>query len=108
MSFFAFQRSQPGGGGGVAFSDRIEILESDDRVTLRRMNPDGSFYHTEEVVYDDDSYSLDLGINDENGMSFVDALEDDIDFDDLIGEHSNINFSQSQRSVSIVNLFAFM
>lgn len=99
MSFFLLPRNLPGDAGGVVFSDVIEILESDDRVTLRRMNPDGGFYHAEEAVYDDDSNSLDFGNSDENGMSFVDALEDEIQFDDLIGDKNNFDFFQSNRSV---------
>jgi hypothetical protein len=96
MSFFALPRSF-GESGSVVFSDVIEILESDDRVTLRRMNPDGGFYPTEEMVYDDDSNSFDLGNND--GMSFIDALEDEIGLDDLIGDKSSIDLLQNSRYV---------
>jgi hypothetical protein len=99
MSFFLLPRTAPGESGAVVFSDVIEILESDDTVTLRRMNPDGGFYQTEEAVYDDDSNSLDLGNSDENGMSFVDALEDEIQFDDLIGDKSNIELLNRNRYV---------
>ena len=99
MSFFVLPHTLSSG-GGVAFSDVIEILESDDRVTLRRMNPDGSFYHSEEAVYDDDSNSFDLGNqDDDNGMSFVDALEDEIDFDDMMADHNHSHVFQSNRSV---------
>lgn len=85
-----------GDSGSVVFSDIIEILESDDRVTTRHMNHDGSFYFTEETVYDDDSISFDLRNSDENGMSFLDALEDEIEFDDLIGDNTN-QFHRSNR-----------
>lgn len=96
MSFFALPRN--GDLGSVVFSDIIEILESDDRVTTRHMNHDGSFYHTEEAAYDDDSNSFDLGSIDENRMSFLDALEDEIEFDDMIGDNTN-QFHRSNRSV---------
>ena len=85
-----------GDSGSVVFSDIIEILESDDRVTTRHMNHDGSFYFTEEAVYDDDSISFDLRNSDENGMSFLDALEDEIEFDDMIGDNTN-QFHRSNR-----------
>ena len=103
MSFFLLPRNLPGDAGGVVFSDVIEILESDDRVSLRRMNPDGGFYHAEEAVYDDDSSSLDFGNSDENGMSFVDALEDEIQFDDLIDDKTTLIFSKVTGLFTVVN-----
>ena len=99
MSFLMLPRTLPGEAGAVVFSDVIKILESDDRVTVRRMNPDGGFYQTEEVVYDDDSNSLDLGTSDENGFSFIDALEDEMELDDLIGGKSNMDLLQGNRYV---------
>ena len=95
MSFFHLPRTLPGGTSVVIFSDVIEILESDNRVSLRRMNPDGGFYYTEEIVYDDDSNSFDLENSDETGMSFLDALENEMGFDDLLGDKSNMNFQKS-------------
>lgn len=93
----------------VLFSDRVEILESDDTITIRRMNPDGGFYHAEEVQYDDDSNSLsfDMGngdnsINDNDGMTFLDALEDELDIDDLTGvvaedNNMSLNYFHNNR-----------
>jgi hypothetical protein len=81
------------GGGGIKFHDVVEVLESDNRITTRFMNPDGGIYHGEEVVYDDDSNSFHLGNNDENRMAYLDALEDDRGFDSDTG----LDFFQSKR-----------
>ena len=78
------------------FHDVIEIVEGDGTVTTRRMNPNGGFYPMEEMVYDDDLNSFELGDN--NEMSFVDALEED-EFDDEIGDRSNIDLLQGNRQV---------
>ena len=73
---------------GVSFRDTVEVVSFDNTVVLRRMNYDGSIYNSEEVVYDDDSNSLDLGRmeSDEDGLAFLDAVEDPLDMDHL---HSN-------------------
>jgi hypothetical protein len=91
---FLYQTRGGGGGGGVLFNDVVEILESDNTVTIRHMNPDGGFYHTADVQYDDDSYSLDLGDDDVDGMTFLDAVEDELGIDD-----NNIDYFQSNRYV---------
>lgn len=83
------------GGGGIKFHDVVEVLESDNRITTRFMNPDGGIYHSEEVVYDDDSNSFHLGNNDDNEMTFLDALEDDLGFDTDTG----LDLFQSKRFV---------
>ena len=88
-------------GGGIKFYEVVEVLESDDRITTRFMNPDGGIYHGEEVVYDDDSNSFHLGNNDDNEMSFFDALEEDLRFDD----DTNLDLLQSNRFVLIQILF---
>jgi hypothetical protein len=67
---------------GVSFCDTVEVVDIDNYVVLRRMNVDGSIYSKgEEMVYDDDSNSLDLGRmeSDEDGLTFLDALEDPLD-----------------------------
>jgi hypothetical protein len=72
---------------GVSFRDTVEIVDFDNVVTLRRMNVDGSIYG-KEVVYDDDSNSLDLGRmeSDEDGLAFLDAVEDNLETDHLQGK----------------------
>ena len=71
--------------GGVAlkFNAVVQVLESDNRVTTRFMNPDGTVYrHAEEIAYDDDSCSFNLGINEDYEMTFLDALQEDAEVDD--------------------------
>jgi hypothetical protein len=73
---------------GVCFRETVEIVDIDNNVVLRRMNFDGSIYSNgEEMVYDDDSNSLDLGRmeSDEDGLAFLDAQEDHLDPDNLYG-----------------------
>ena len=84
------------GGRGIKFHEVVEVLESDNRITTRFMNPDGGIYQNEEVVYDDDSNSFNLGNNDSKEMSFFDALEDDLGFDDNTG----VDLFQSKRFVT--------
>ena len=83
-------------GGGIKFHEVVEVLESDNMITTRFMNPDGGIYHGEEVVYDDDSNSFQLGSSDSNEMSFLDALEDDQSFNDDTG----LDLYQSKRFVT--------
>jgi hypothetical protein len=44
------------------------------------MNPDGGFYHLNNVMeYDDDSISFDVhNYQDENGMAYLDVVEDNV------------------------------
>jgi hypothetical protein len=84
------------GGGALKFNDVVQVLESDNRITTRFMNPDGGIYrNTEEVVYDDDSNSFNLGNSEDHEMTFLDALEDDLGFDDDNG----LDLFQSRRYV---------
>jgi hypothetical protein len=84
---------------GIKFHDVVEVLESDNRITTRLMNPNGGIYHSEEVLYDDDSNSFHLGSNDENEMNFFDALEDDIAFDD----YTSLDLLQNKRFVAHIS-----
>ena len=64
------------GGGGVCFSSNIQVLNADDTVSIRQMNPDGGFYDAALLTYEDDgSFSLGRD-NDEDGQVFLDALQD--------------------------------
>lgn len=82
-------------GGAIKFHDVVQVLESDNRITTRFMNPDGGIYHNEQVVYDDDSNSFNLGNSDDNEMTFLDALEDNLGFDDDNG----LDLFESKRFV---------
>jgi hypothetical protein len=87
--------SFPNTGTGIQFHDVVEILESDNTITTRLMNPDGGFYHTNVIEYDDDSMSFDLANHhDENGMTYLDAVEDDRQINDI--DDGN-NMFQSNR-----------
>lgn len=85
---------------GIKFNDVVQIIESDNRVTTRFMNPDGGISQT-EAVYDDDSISFNLGNNDDNELSFLDALEDELDFNDDNGFDL---LQQSQRFDTSINM----
>ena len=84
---------------GIKFNDVVQIIESDNRVTTRFMNPDGGISQA-DAVYDDDSNSFQLGNNDDNEMSFLDALEDELDFNDDNG----FDLLQSQRFDTSINM----
>lgn len=78
---FSFWTSPPvGGGGGVNFSSTIEVLNGDNTVTIRPMNPDGGYYDAEMEVYDDDEGSLSyrMAEDDDEDMSFLDAVQDNV------------------------------
>jgi hypothetical protein len=97
----SFLPSQSGNRGAVlAFNEIVKVLESDNRVTVRRMNLDGGFYHAEQVVYEDDSNSIELGSTSENGMSYIDARES-LDLADFNGDDNGVNYFQSQRYVPV-------
>ena len=79
--------------GGVSFSSTIQVLNADDSICLREMNLDGGFYDTEPGSlnqYEDDDESLDLEGEDEGGMDFLDAVQDQIKSDD-----ANTDFQMS-------------
>lgn len=81
MAFWSAARSS-----GITFRDTVEIVDIDNNVVFCRMNFDGSIYSSgEEIVYDDDSNSLDLGRmeTDEDGLAFLDAEEEPFDVNNL-------------------------
>lgn len=84
---------------GIKFNDVVQIIESDNRVTTRFMNPDGGISQT-QAVYDDDSNSFNLSSNDDKELSFLDALEDELDFNDDNG----FDLLQSQRFDTSINM----
>ena len=69
---------------GVVFNREVVVLEGDNTITLRQMNMDGTVYHSSNHVtteyYNDDSISMvdvdSSNIDSDNGMSFLDAMED--------------------------------
>jgi hypothetical protein len=69
-----------GGGGGVCFNSTIQVVNADNTISIRHMNPHGGYYDTEIVeTYDEDgslSFHLDSSQTDEDGMSFLDAVQD--------------------------------
>jgi hypothetical protein len=69
-----------GGGGGVCFNSTIQVVNADNTISIRHMNPHGGYYDTEVVeTYDEDgslSFHLDSSQTDEDGMSFLDAVQD--------------------------------
>lgn len=80
------------GGGGVAFSNEVVVVEGDDTITIRQMNMDGTVYHSSDHItaeYNDDSISIveldqqsnNTLIDDDNGMTFLDAMEENTNFD---------------------------
>jgi hypothetical protein len=84
----------------LAFSDIVEIFEDDGRVTIRHMNPHGGFYNTEDVTYEDDNFSISLAGNEndnENGMTFVDAREDEEQYEGAPEDGDYMNYFSSNR-----------
>lgn len=68
---------------GVSFNPAIQVVYPDGAILVRQMNLDGGFYDAEMDVYDDDCESLDLGReDDEDGNTFWDAVQDQIQVDD--------------------------
>jgi hypothetical protein len=68
-----------GGGGGVSFNSCIRVVNADNTISIRHMNPHGGYYDTEENAYDEDgsqSYNLDASQADEDGLTFMDAVQD--------------------------------
>lgn len=87
-----------GGGGSnsdmIKFHEVVQVVESDNRVTTRHMNPDGGISRTDDDMYDD-SISMDLDHNEGNEMSFLDAVERYACSDD----ENDLNFFQTNRFV---------
>jgi hypothetical protein len=69
-----------GGGGGVSFNATIQVVNADNTISIRHMNPNGGYYDTEMVeTYDEDgslSFNLDASQTDDDGLSFLDAVQD--------------------------------
>jgi hypothetical protein len=70
-----------GGGGGVCFNSTIQVVNADNTISIRHMNPHGGYYDTEMVeTYDEDdgslSFHLDSSQTNEDGLSFLDAVQD--------------------------------
>ncbi len=74
---------------GVAFNREVVVLEGDNTITIRQMNMDGTVYHSNDHVtteyYNDDSMSIvevdPSNVDNDNVMSFLDAMEDNENFD---------------------------
>jgi hypothetical protein len=67
------------GGGGVSFNATIQVVNADNTISLRHMNPHGGYYDAEENVYEEDgsqSFNLDASQTDEDGLTFMDAVQD--------------------------------
>ena len=61
---------------GVNFSSTVQVVNADNTVCIRQMNPDGRFYDAEMDTHDDDEGSLCLTRDDdEDGLTFMDALQ---------------------------------
>jgi hypothetical protein len=71
-----------GGGGGVSFNATIQVLNADDTISIRHMNPDGGYYDiADSNSYEEDgslSFNLDgsASLDEDNGMAFMDAVQD--------------------------------
>jgi hypothetical protein len=75
----------------VAFNSEVVVLEGDNTITTRQMNLDGSVYYSSNHVttdYEDDSVSIveldhsnNTPVDDDNGMTFLDAMEQNPNFD---------------------------
>jgi hypothetical protein len=76
-----------GSGGGVSFNATIQVVNADDTISIRHMNPHGGYYDTEMDMetYDEDgslSFNLDASQTDDDGLSFLDAVQDLVDHAD--------------------------
>jgi hypothetical protein len=76
-----------GGGGGVSFNATIQVVNADDTISIRHMNPHGGYYDTEMDMetYDEDgslSFNLDASQTDDDGLSFLDAVQNLVDHAD--------------------------
>jgi hypothetical protein len=84
MSFFG--ASTPGNGsGGVSFNPMVQVVKADGSILNCPMNLSGGFYEAKIGAYDDDDAgSLDFGRSevDDDGMTFMDAVQNQINEDD--------------------------
>jgi hypothetical protein len=96
---FLYGNSNGGGGGGIQFNNVVEILESDNTVTIRHMTPNGGIYPSADVHYDDDTNSFDFGDEVTDGMTFLDAVDDEMNIGTMYGDDNNMDFFQSNRYV---------
>ena len=90
--------SAVGGGSSsrdmIQFHEVVQVVESDNRVTTRHMNPDGGISRTNDDMYND-SISMDLDQDEGNEMSFLDAVERYADSDN----ENDFNIFQTNRFV---------
>jgi hypothetical protein len=66
-------------GGGVSFNSSIQVVNADNTISIRQMNPHGGYYDAEENTYEEDgsqSFNLDASQTDEDGLTFMDAVQD--------------------------------
>jgi hypothetical protein len=83
---------------GVSFNSSIRVVNADDTVYIRHMNPDGGFYDAETCRYEEDdslSINLDVSQTDEDGTSFLDAVQDFAN-----GDAANQSASVADNSLS--------
>jgi len=71
------------GHGSISFNESITLYEPNGSITVRNMNPDGTFYDAEQELYEEDG-SLHLSENNEGELSFMDALQEQLNGDDEI------------------------
>jgi hypothetical protein len=73
---------------GVSFNQTIQVLNADNSITERQMNINGGFYDcitTEK--YEDDSDSIQLNEGDDDSMTFLDAVQNEIGSGDDSSAH---------------------
>ena len=82
-NFFSDKRGE----GSVSFNPEIKVVNADDTVSIRQMNFDGGFYDMDPCNSFSDSGSIDLMCSDEDGLTFLDAVEHQV-HDDGYFHHS--------------------
>jgi hypothetical protein len=66
----------------LQFNSVVEVLESNNDITIRHMNPGGDYFHssTDQIEYSDDSLSFNLG----DSYSDNNSDGDDLQFEDAV------------------------
>jgi len=70
----------------LSFNSVIKVVQCDGTIVERAMNFDGTFYDVDPQTFDASEGSIDF-LHDEDGFSFMDAMDPKTDVDDVADDY---------------------